>query len=392
MSSLDCEKKTISSICTFFLIAGLIYTGESTTECNSKQCNQLDNSTQSSEPLNITSESANVSPSHTLPPESITVLSYSKNNNSFKSEYEISFLHRSNKSGLMYNISALAKEELFNDSALEWNSSMLNNGQVFIHCNLCILFKLASPIYTIQETWSEWTACSVTCGIGIRKRHKSITLKENEQNTIREEEVQECFHSFCALLNETCILSEWSSWTACSAPCGAGQRTRKRKLIAPVLSKSDTSCGITTETEQCNTISCENCNSLVLLFTIITNANNEQIRNIFLQVGECTNVYVECNADDAMKIETCKEHDTVFSEHMQECVSKSRIKSCTEPKLDLSCANFEMGAHPICNCCAAYKICYNGTYYSKCPAGQVFSNEHGRRCVKMENVAYCSES
>ncbi|KRX66625.1 Spondin-1 [Trichinella sp. T9] len=363
MSSLDCEKKTISSICTFFLIAGLIYTGESTTECNSKQCNQLDNSTQSSEPLNITSESANVSPSHTLPPESITVLSYSKNNNSFKSEYEISFLHRSNKSGLMYNISALAKEELFDDSALEWNST--------------------SPISTIQETWSEWTACSVTCGIGIRKRHKSITLKENEQNTIREEEVQECFHSFCALLNETCILSEWSSWTACSAPCGAGQRTRKRKLIAPVLSKSDSSCGITTETEQCNTISCEN--------WYLTNLC-KAYRNIRFAVGECTNVYVECNADDAMKIEMCKEHDTVFSEHMQECISKSRIKSCTEPKLDLSCANFEMGAHPICNCCAAYKICYNGTYYSKCPAGQVFSNEHGRRCVKMENVAYCSES
>ncbi|KRZ02922.1 Spondin-1 [Trichinella zimbabwensis] len=383
MSSLDCEKKTISSICTFFLIAGLIYIGESTTECNSKQCNELDNSTQSSEPLNITSETVNVSISHTPPHESITVFSYSKHNNSFKSEYQVSILHRSNKSGLMFNISALAEEELFNDSALQWNSSMLSNAASVHPLQFIYFVKLASPISAIQETWSEWTACSVTCGIGIRKRHKSTTLKENEQNTICEEEVQECFHSFCALLNETCILSEWSSWTACSAPCGAGQRTRKRKLIAPVLSNSDTSCGITSETEQCNTISCEN--------WYLTNLC-KAYRNIRFPVGECTNVYVECNADDAMKIETCKEQDTVFSEHMQECVSKSRIKSCTEPKLDMSCANFQMGAHPICNCCAAYKICYKGTYFSKCPAGQVFSNEHGRRCVKMEDVAYCSKS
>ncbi|KAK4887219.1 hypothetical protein RN001_003490 [Aquatica leii] len=87
--------------------------------------------------------------------------------------------------------------------------------------------------------WSTWTACSATCGKGIKYRQRRYKHEGNHHSCrLRLTERASCrgFQKHCredpnASENEDprCKLTDWGEWSSCSVSCGIGTKTRSRR-------------------------------------------------------------------------------------------------------------------------------------------------------------------
>ncbi|KAL5107767.1 Hemicentin-1 [Taenia crassiceps] len=91
--------------------------------------------------------------------------------------------------------------------------------------------------------WMPWQPCSATCGRGvqIRKRLCESPAPRNGgaycvgENT----ETRVCLQAFCPVDG---VWGSWSPWSACSSTCGAGLRHRSRKCDSPPPSNGGKPC------------------------------------------------------------------------------------------------------------------------------------------------------
>uniref|UniRef100_A0A1Y1JWI6 Spondin-1 n=1 Tax=Photinus pyralis TaxID=7054 RepID=A0A1Y1JWI6_PHOPY len=87
--------------------------------------------------------------------------------------------------------------------------------------------------------WSAWTACSVTCGKGIKYRQRRYKNEGNQHSCrMRLTERASCrgLQKYCredpnGADNEDprCKLTDWGEWSTCSVTCGIGTKTRSRR-------------------------------------------------------------------------------------------------------------------------------------------------------------------
>uniref|UniRef100_A0A1A8IET7 ADAMTS-like 7 n=2 Tax=Nothobranchius kuhntae TaxID=321403 RepID=A0A1A8IET7_NOTKU len=84
----------------------------------------------------------------------------------------------------------------------------------------------------------EWSECSKTCGLGMQ--HRQVLCRQVYANRTLNVHASRCRHLERPETASTCqlkICSEWqvrSDWTACSAPCGLGQRSREVHCVSNV--------------------------------------------------------------------------------------------------------------------------------------------------------------
>ncbi|MCJ8733106.1 hypothetical protein PDJAM_G00219270 [Pangasius djambal] len=94
----------------------------------------------------------------------------------------------------------------------------------------------------------EWSECSKTCGLGMQ--HRQILCRQFYVNRTLTVPAKRCEHLERPESSSTCqlkICSEWqirSEWSSCSMPCGVGQRTREVRCVSNV--------GDIVEDEECN--------------------------------------------------------------------------------------------------------------------------------------------
>ncbi|XP_034436976.1 thrombospondin type-1 domain-containing protein 4-like isoform X1 [Hippoglossus hippoglossus] len=120
----------------------------------------------------------------------------------------------------------------------------LNHGQV--SDALCDSSSRPSPqeeacnLQPCPAFWDigEWSECSKTCGLGMQ--HRQVLCRQVYANRTLNVHTSRCHHLERPETASTCqlkICSEWqirSEWTACSVPCGLGQRSREVRCVSNV--------------------------------------------------------------------------------------------------------------------------------------------------------------
>uniref|UniRef100_A0A672GF67 Spondin-1 n=1 Tax=Salarias fasciatus TaxID=181472 RepID=A0A672GF67_SALFA len=88
----------------------------------------------------------------------------------------------------------------------------------------------SAPSSCVVTEWAEWDACSATCGMGVRRRERMVKMAPTDGSMCETPlaELEKCLMPECR--SAPCMLSPWSDWTRCSVTCGLGVRTRDRML------------------------------------------------------------------------------------------------------------------------------------------------------------------
>ncbi|OCT81914.1 spondin-1 [Xenopus laevis] len=103
----------------------------------------------------------------------------------------------------------------------------------------------------MMSEWITWSPCSASCGMGMRSRERYVKQfpEDGSLCKVPTEETEKC------IVNEecepsSCIVTEWAEWEECSATCGMGMKKRHRMIkMTPAdgsMCKADT-----TEVEKC---------------------------------------------------------------------------------------------------------------------------------------------
>eukprot|EP00930_Biecheleria_cincta_P043010 TRINITY_DN29585_c0_g3_i1.p1 TRINITY_DN29585_c0_g3~~TRINITY_DN29585_c0_g3_i1.p1 ORF type:complete len:1650 (-),score=229.96 TRINITY_DN29585_c0_g3_i1:405-5297(-) len=108
--------------------------------------------------------------------------------------------------------------------------------------------------------WSEYSACTATCGGGMKSRSRHVDqLAEHGGRACSRNytmTVETCNTEACPKLIRNCEWSMWNDWQDCSVPCGGGMQHRSRSTLVEATEGGQPCNGTKQEFQQCATQQC----------------------------------------------------------------------------------------------------------------------------------------
>ncbi|XP_061170856.1 mucin-like protein [Saccostrea echinata] len=147
--------------------------------------------------------------------------------------------------------------------------------------------------------WSSWDTCSVTCGDGVRHRHRSCNNPSPQHGgqgcSGNKKETRNCHEQQCHP-PQNGHWSDWSAWGQCSVTCHDGVQHRSRSCTNPPPSNGGHTCqGDHRESRHCNGGSCHHFKSHTARHNPVT------CRHDVLMV-KFDAVYVQLEADHLLMV------------------------------------------------------------------------------------------
>ena len=198
------------------------------------------------------------------------------------------------------------------------------------------------PLDCKAEKWGEWSTCSLTCGSGLRSRRRLTETQLPCNLPVSQlcsmewgggkgcshlvlEQNEACNTEPCPI---DCVDGEWSSWGTCSATCGGGMSTRKRKVIKTAL-HGGKACGPTVGLVPCNVHACDykpRCNAEHVGCTVaeVRTGLGESTARVMRVTHHRANMHIAANYHCSM-INGFRECSCVCDKQPECCEHKNRI-------------------------------------------------------------------
>lgn len=102
--------------------------------------------------------------------------------------------------------------------------------------------------------FSDWQACTATCGHGTQVRTRTVVNEAANGGTCHGalSEIRPCNEGTCPV---HCEVSEWTRWTACTKSCGGGSKERTRSVFT-AANNLGRECPNLMDSESCNAHPC----------------------------------------------------------------------------------------------------------------------------------------
>ncbi|XP_060571136.1 semaphorin-5B-like [Ruditapes philippinarum] len=125
--------------------------------------------------------------------------------------------------------------------------------------------RLCSLVDGNWADWSEWSACDVTCDVGIHIRKRTCTNPAPAYQGLmcvgNDTETKRCNNMLCPVNGGW---SDWSDWGECSVRCDTGLKKRNRSCSNPYPKRTGVHCfGDSTDVEICKQKPCKAIKPLV---------------------------------------------------------------------------------------------------------------------------------
>eukprot|EP00397_Hematodinium_sp_SG-2012_P006578 GEMP01006612.1.p1 GENE.GEMP01006612.1~~GEMP01006612.1.p1 ORF type:complete len:1075 (+),score=211.21 GEMP01006612.1:97-3225(+) len=114
------------------------------------------------------------------------------------------------------------------------------------------------PINCEWEPWSEWSDCSKECGGGHRERKRERGPHSQFGGVVcvgAARDVEACGRALCEDAID-CNMGNWHSWSRCSSKCGKGERYRTREIVVHPAYDGKSCEGDVSELEGCEESPC----------------------------------------------------------------------------------------------------------------------------------------
>merc|ERR1712130_967470 len=97
-----------------------------------------------------------------------------------------------------------------NNKKNNWNKIVGGRDMIKLHLLTCLTTTVFGNVVVETTDWTQWSDCSVSCGLGIRRRERECLADETQCAG-----VDQMYFQNVAICDKGPCCSNWSAWSEC---------------------------------------------------------------------------------------------------------------------------------------------------------------------------------